>query len=362
SLKSELDRSEESKRIFLYEIDLSALNEDGRKAVEGALRGDFKAITLPGAALQGIRELHSALTLSSQTVHTFALHLLGIFNAGNTETFLRQAKINYTKDTREIVLSDEKIEVTDNNLKAEKLREVLLKAVTLTLPAGANTPDSEITLNMVFFDRHAGTNASQLRQFVNVLQAMGAPDAAGAAGLLSRNLGNWGATTLYLGLNLDKKRNSALFRRANGQPWRHNDYLLQARDAMATILANDPDSAGRRKLFTVDLSFWDALREAGSGANVTRLLTQNAIPATSVTDFFAIDRWAGAMAKYAEALASGSSLEAAGKQIVKTSGGGFNEPWALYAVWALLENPEVTARFTCSIPMATPAAQTPRSS
>ena len=139
SLKAALDDSRSTNRVFLYEIDLSALDADGTAAIQSALKGNFTAIT--GAkALAGIQKLDSALTVTSSVTHSLTLHLLGIFNWGSTNEFVKSSTVDYTKDTHEIVLSDETIKVVTNNLHAEKLREVVVKGVTLTLPASANTP------------------------------------------------------------------------------------------------------------------------------------------------------------------------------------------------------------------------------
>src|ERR1017187_1217603 len=137
TLKPALDDSQCNRRVFLYEIDLTALNGDGTAALQAALTGDFTTITGP-KTLAGIRELDSALTVTSSFKHSLTLHLLGIFNWGRTNAFVEKSKVDYTKDTHEIVLSDETIQVVSNNLDSEKLREVVLKGITLTLPASAN--------------------------------------------------------------------------------------------------------------------------------------------------------------------------------------------------------------------------------
>ena len=93
--------------------------------------------------MKGVEPLDSALTVTAIRTHRLALHLLGVFNAASINNFVAKSKINFTSDTHEIVLSDETINVIDDNLDAEKLRQLVLKDITLTLPASARTKDAK---------------------------------------------------------------------------------------------------------------------------------------------------------------------------------------------------------------------------
>jgi hypothetical protein len=219
SLKEALDNTRSANRLFLYEIDLTTLDGTSSPALQSALTGDFTMITKPGAVLAGLREIDSALTVASSVTHSLALHLLGIFNWEDTNTFIEKSVVDFTKDTHEIVLSDETIKIVTNNLRAEKLREVLVKGITLTLPASANTPAEKAPISMVFFDRKAAAQPSVMRQFVNVLQVTGAPSAGAAKSLLSRNLPNYGSSSLFLGLSLNPMQCRQIFIDGDGKPY-----------------------------------------------------------------------------------------------------------------------------------------------
>jgi hypothetical protein len=349
SLKMALDGSKSKNRFFLYEIDLTDLDGNSSRALESALTGDFRAITRPGAALAGVRELESALTDTSKVAHSLALHLLGILNWGSTSTFIEKSKVDYTKDTHEIVLSDETIEVASNSLNAEKLRELVVKGITLTLPASANTPAATTPINMVFFDRQAATNPSTMRQFVNVLQATGAPAAASANALLKQTLKQYGTSSLYLGLNLTPAQCHQLFIDATGKPYDSAAYIQHACAAEAVILDGDGDNTDRLRLFTAGPDFWKELQNAGAAPNVTRLLTARGIRQNSVVDVISILWWSSAMGNYAEALALGEPLIAAGKAVAKDGTLGFNEPWLVLAAWAILGKPAIDYRFTSTL-------------
>src|ERR1700722_6661719 len=141
SLKAALDNSKARNRAFVYEIDLNGLDEKSEPALQASLSGDFTAITKPRTQFKGIQPLDSALTVTATETHTLALHFLGIFNAASINQFIAESKVDFTSDTHEIVFSNEALQVVDNNLDADKLRKLVLKDITLTLPASANTKD-----------------------------------------------------------------------------------------------------------------------------------------------------------------------------------------------------------------------------
>jgi len=335
SLKAALDSGKSRNLVFLYEINLNALDGDSTAALQSAMRGDFTAVTKANANLTGIRVLDNALTLTSQVQHTLTLHLLGIFNWSDTNTFIRKSKVDYTKDTHEIVLSDEAIHVVTNNLSAEKLRQVVLKSATLTIPASANTPAATNPVNLVYFDRQAGVSASKLRQFANVLQAIGAAGAAGPPG---------GVTSLFLGLNLTPPQCRQLFIDGAGKPYGWTEYLRHVCDAQAVVLRNDPDNADRFRLYAAGEDFWKQLQDLGAGAAQVQLLKNNGIRESAYTDVTTTIWWAFAMEDYAKAVAGGKSLEKAGKEVVKDSTRGFSEPWMVLAVWLMLGRPAIQSK------------------
>lgn len=350
SLKAALDDSHSNNRVFLYEIDLTALDEGSAAALQSALTGDFVEITRPGAKLAGISELDSALSVTSKTQHSLTLHLLGIFNWGSTSTFIEQSKFDYTKDTHEIVLSDEKIQVVTNSLDSEKVRHVVVEGITLTLPAAANTPASKTPLSLVFFDRRAKTNPLTMRQFVNVLNATRGPGAAGATSLLGQKLKNYGASSLYVGLSLTPQLCRQLFVNTNDQAYEWTRYLSAVCQAGGTILAGDEDNADRLKLYSAGEPFWAALKDAGSPSNKTRLLTNRGIRRNAIVDVIAVIWWSYAMADYAKAVVAGDSLVGVGRGVVKDATAGFDEPWLVLAIWYMLGGrAAISSLFTSSL-------------
>jgi hypothetical protein len=357
SLKAALGHKTGRNRAFVYEIDLNALDEGSKPALEAALIGDFTALTKAGAQFKGIKSLDSALTITATDTHTLALHFLGIFNAASIHEFVAKSKIDFTSDTHEIVLSDETLQVVDNNLDAEKLRKLVLKDITLTLPASANTPNVDTPITLAFLDREASTSPSQMRQFVNALEAVGAPKAGAVQTLLNQKLHDYGTCSLFLGLNLNPAQCRQLFLDASGKPHGFMFYI----DAMCATeriiyagLAGDPENAYHLRLFNAGHDVWEALQDAGSGPNMKPILRDLGMSDVEAelaeTDAFTAIWWSEAMSDYAAALEKKKSLESVGKEVVKDANLGYNEPWMILTTWSLAGKPPITSDFISSLP------------
>jgi hypothetical protein len=359
SLKASLDRSTSNNRMFVYEIDIDALDDQSTQALQAALTGDFTAFTATGAAFAGIGQLDSALTVTATRTHTMALHFLGIFNAASVNKFVSASTIDFTADTHELVLSGETVNVAVNNLDAEKLRRLVLKNMTLTLPASASTPDVKTPITLTFIDREGSTGPSKMRQFVNVLNDLGSPAAAAAQALLSQNPHSFGVCALSLGLSLIPAQCRSLFIGAEG-PYGWPVYIAALSAAQMTILAGDPANAFRLRLFSAGQQTWNDLHEAGAAPNIKAILLSlglNDAEATAgVADVITAVWWADAMAAYATALAKGKPLATVGKEVVKDSSNGYNEPWMILAAWGLTGKPPITADFVTSLPKPAVAA------
>jgi hypothetical protein len=357
SLKAALEHKSARNRAFVYEIDLNGLDATSKPALTSALAGDFTALTKAGAEFKGIKSLDSALTVTATDTHTLALHFLGIFNASSISEFVAKSTIDFTSDTHELVLSDETLQVVDNNLDAEKLRKLVLKDITLTLPASANTPDVETPITLAFLDREASASPSQMRQFVNALEAVGAPNAGAAQALLNQKLHNFGTCSLFLGLTLNPAQCKQLFLDANGKShgWVYYlDAMCAAERAIYAGLADDPENAYHLKLFNADRDTWNDLQDAGDVPNMKPILEGLGMSDVEVelaaTDVFTAIWWSEAMANYSTALAKRESLASVGKEVVKDANLGYNEPWMILTTWNLAGKPPIASNFISSLP------------
>jgi hypothetical protein len=359
SLKAALDKAAIRNRVFLYEINIDGLDKDSTAALSAALAGDFRALTKSGTNLKGITSLDSALIVTASDTHTLAFHFLGIFNAASINQFVAESTVDFTRDTHEIVLSDQAIQVVDNNLNAEKLHKLVLKDITLTLPASATTKDVSTPINLVYVDREGSTSRSTMRQFANVLTYVAAPEAAAAQALLSQNLAKYGVCSLSLALALNPAQCRQLFVGVNGaNSWA--TYVLRFAEAERIILAGDPDNAFRLRLFNASQKTWDDLHEAGAAANMIPILKGVGMSDTeahgAIPDVITGVWWAEAMTAYAKALETGQPLESMGKNVVQNANRGYNEPWMVLAAWKLAGNPSIKPHFFTSLPAPAVAA------
>ena len=89
----ELSREADSTAMFLYELDLAAIQPDGRAMIHSALEGNFsplgKTDIHPPA---GIRTLKTLLTSTRTSQATLKINLLGIFNVLRVSTLLKQGQ------------------------------------------------------------------------------------------------------------------------------------------------------------------------------------------------------------------------------------------------------------------------------
>ncbi|HEX4231748.1 MAG TPA: hypothetical protein VHZ07_23980 [Bryobacteraceae bacterium] len=335
SLHDALTKSKETNRLFTYEVDLGSLDDSGKKAVQAALRGDFTQLTNPGLRLAGIRDIDTITTTTLGAKHELTIHLLGILNFSDVSSFVQRAKTGLNPQTGEVVLTSTDIKVVENNVEPDRLREALLRSAMITTAAASSPQSPDFTYRMVFFDRKARPSPSDLRQFANVLQAVGSQDRP--------NLEQTGAAAIYLSLNLNKELSLGLFRSRTV-----DDFIRAGQRALKTILNGDDLAARRLRLADIDAVFWKEVSAQGSRDNVLRLLATKGISdSASSTDFFSIDWWAQAMGKISGAIAGQKPLREAEKDALKLSQGGFDMPWALLATYYLLApQAQVDAKFT----------------
>jgi hypothetical protein len=339
SLTEALKQSQQDKSLFIYDVDLKALDGESGPAVESALKGNFTNLTALGSALAGIKEVKSVETLTSARSHTLTLHLLGLLNFSDVSTFLKRVKIARLGDTSDVVMAATDIKVVQNTVDPDHLREVLTKSAMITSAADSSPDNPDYEYQMVFFLKRAGIKSSDLRQMANSLAFVSSPDAEAASALL-RRASSRPDVLVYFALKLNKDLSVAIFQTPDRSAYRGTDDFVKAgQRAMAAILADDPDSEGRMPVFSLDLNSWKELRTIGAAQAVRAALAEKGITHPAAwTDFASIDWWAQAMGKMAAALQGGKPLGDAQKEVLKDSQAGFDIPWALLATSSLLSN------------------------
>jgi hypothetical protein len=317
ALSGQLDFSAGTGAAFSYEIDLGALDDQGRKAVHAALDGDLEG--LEGASLAGVTRLRSAFNSLREGKHILKVNLLGIFNAGSLTDLLRRGKLIVDGETGAITVADQatanRIGFTSDNFAKDsaKLRTVLASSVTLTAGycvGGALIPTPTFTCGCWSFEYHQKTNRQNIQHYLHTVEALGLispADASVKVSSVSKVPDNgFGPSTLHLESNYGTTAFRSMFLKSNGQPRLQEDYEDVGRDALAALLPpGDPlNDARRRPLAENDI--WAAIREAGSWQNITKVLkdagVDTAIAPVIAGDCDLILWWAGAMSAMAKAI------------------------------------------------------------
>ena len=179
-----LKQSKERKYVFVYDADLNALDSTSTAALQAALKGDFTQITASGSTLAGIQEVDTLDTLTLTATHTLTIHLLGILNFSDVNSFVKKSKIALNGDTGEVVLNATDIKITENRIDTDHLREVLARSTYHHYRSRQFSANPKLHVQVGVFPQEANVSSSDLRQFSNVLKSVSSPDGAQADALL----------------------------------------------------------------------------------------------------------------------------------------------------------------------------------
>ncbi len=81
AVETDLHALASNEAAFLYEIDLGKLSQEGRAAVQDALRLNLSALLKTPATLPvGVTEIQNLLTTTNKKGHAFKINILGIYN------------------------------------------------------------------------------------------------------------------------------------------------------------------------------------------------------------------------------------------------------------------------------------------
>src|SRR5205085_2183312 len=137
SVKGELDFLDTVCTAFSYEIDLDALDANGRDSVSAAFRGDLSGIE--GVAVSGVKPLKSIFSTLREGKRILNINLLGIFNYGSVSTLFQKGTVIVDQQSGDITITDEvgaeRIQFTSNNFAKDsaKLRKVLAESFLVTV-------------------------------------------------------------------------------------------------------------------------------------------------------------------------------------------------------------------------------------
>ncbi len=294
----ELSRSSESDAMFLYEVNLDAVQPDGRSALHSALEGDLSGLVKADAnPPAGVTLLKSIVSTARTRQYSLKLNLLGIYNVLLVSKLLIQGTTAWDATTGELVLTDQatedKIEVITSNLQvkdSEKLRQILAEhfLITATYRSVANVVGGpDVTGLQSYF--HLEQNPSKVRMrdylFLSVALGLQTPPAA-----LSRlpKIDDFGVTTIYAEAGYDGPACRSLF--FDGTMLHNAKFYTDAgREAIKSLVQPGDDDSYRLALATNDALF-DQLQDIGNvqSAEFAAACTNAGIP-HDIVPFVGVD-------------------------------------------------------------------------
>lgn len=319
----ELDRSAGSSAAFSYEMDLDALDDAGKQAVQSALGGNLAG--LEGADHPGVKRLTSVFGSLREGKRSLKINLLGIFNFGSVMDLLKNGRLIVDRETGAITVADKvtanRIGFTSDNFAKDgsKLRTVLASGVTMTAGytvGGVIPKDSTFGCTCWSFESHQSTNRQNIAHYLHVAQALQLMTSEDAVAKLGSVGGvpsdGFKASTFHVESSYATAPFEEMFLKGAtdaAQPRPQSEYENLGRSAMASLLPpDDPTSAVRLRPLTED-ALWQKLTSLLSAESMKQELknqgvTDNAAALGAiVADVLLIYWWAGAMSAMANALA-----------------------------------------------------------
>jgi hypothetical protein len=313
SLKSELDFLDTTSTAFSYEIDLDALDANGRQAVHDALDGDLGRIEQ--STLAGVKPLKSVFSTLREGKKILKVNLLGIFNYGSVSTLFQKGTIIVDQQVGDITITDEvganRIQFNSNNFakNSGKLRKVLAESflVTVTYRASKTVLQAPtITTSYSVFELHQKANLGNIRDYLQVAEALKLISPEQLHGKLAQvsKVSSFGPATLYLDSHYDDETFRALFLDPQGNARPQSEYEDLGREAMAATIVPDGSIGDARLRPLRDDAIWGAMQEGTTTFSTVlreRGFAAEYVPAIS-SDYLAIKWWASAMHEVGEAL------------------------------------------------------------
>lgn len=308
----ELSREDESKAIFLYEVDLSALDDDGRQKLHLALEGDITGLVDidPDSPPAGITVLKTLISRKKTLQHSFKLNLLGIYDVQNISTLIVKGTTAWDAASGAMIMTDtviaDKLGLEISTLKADpvKVRKVLSDHFLITASYRAVhkvlTSGPQFQATQSYFKLDNDINHVYMRDNLILSSVLGLQSEAVALAQLSDDISDFGRTTVYAEAGYDDQAFQSLFFDQNGALFPAQLYTNVGRMAIESIVRpGDPDDY-RLKLVNDTALFNDLAQIGAVGSTLFRQRCQAAqIPLAGVpivgADLLDVLWFAGAM-------------------------------------------------------------------
>lgn len=313
ALGFELASQGTSEAAFLFEIELSKLDETGRKALHHALDGNLSGFAASEEQLPaGVSLVRSIFTEIQKEKHALKFNLLGIYNFISVSALILKGTVMFEPATGELIITDtataSRIAASTFNVAAdsEKLRKVLAESVLITAAYRCSklvTHQPGLKIAHSYFELHTKTDKTVMKNNLDVLEALLLMKANEKEQLLSEAT-QFGRTTFYAETAYDDKLVNDLFLN-NGAPRAQEEYERAGRIALA-LLVQSGEADQFRRLPASDDDLWKDMKKQGQPSFRFIEKLKNLSPAAlgAVTsDYTVIMWWAESMKEMSSRLA-----------------------------------------------------------
>lgn len=306
----ELNSSQSQESAFLFEIDLAAISEAGRRAVHKALDGDLSDLVNPPS---GITTLKTIFTETQKTKHALKINLLGIYNFFSVSTLVLKGTVMFEPITGQLTITDKttatRIAASTLNFAADadKLRKVMSESVLISAAYRCSKlliqpPTLAITHSYV--EIHSKTDSTEMKNNLDVLVSLDLLKPQERTAILA-STSKFGRSIFYAETTYDEAAAESLFFTNNTQRTR-KEFEDAGRRALGLLVQpGDPDDF--RRLIATDSALWDEVKRI---ANPNELRVIDKLRNLSdrdrrlvSSDALGIIWWAKAMATMTENLA-----------------------------------------------------------
>jgi hypothetical protein len=298
SLAAKFGSLSKDEAAFLYDVDLAALDDAAKSAVNAALRGDLGRLADLDSLPAGITGIRSILSKVKESSFALKINLLGIFNYGSVSKLALAGRVTFTPSTGELVIADEatasRIQSSAVNFGADedKLRHLLAESFLITAAyRGSRSVVSPPSLasSHLFFDMKAEADRDDMRRDAAIVAALGF-----TAPAIPDGVADFGRTSVLAEAGYDDALSHSLFEHS------HAEYEAAGRRAIRALVLPDGDDSFRLKPATDD-ALWARMSDLGPPS--FRLLFPEEQVGAVTADYLAIQWWADSMCTAGEILA-----------------------------------------------------------
>lgn len=309
---AQIDTLASDTAVFLFEVDLTALDARGRKMVETALGSELSMLVESEHSLPpGIQWKSSVFTKARERGFTLGIDVFGFYNWASVHDLLVNSTIAADPESGRVVITDRvtasQIGLTTNLITSENrvaLRSALGESFLLTVVYRCSNVLRQDALSGLywFFDLDPAASEAQIQDHLNAIRALGISLPQGAT--LPMTSHTFGRTAFYLETGYSDAAVRSLFLQSDGSAKVTDDYESAGRNAMRAVLMRG--GVNDVRLQALEDPRWAQVKAAfGNLETLAQLFPDVASPAVADVygDWFVICNWSSAMAEAARTVA-----------------------------------------------------------